>query len=407
MADSGIVIVGGGLSSARFVKAYREGGGDALLRLISADTELPYHRPPLSKAYLRGEREAEDTLVEKRDFYDSHGVEVSLATLVRSADLEAKELELESGERVSFDRLVIAAGARPRPLGAPGEELENVFKLRRLADSTAIKEAAQGAERAVIVGAGFIGMEVAASLTQLGVHVTLLHRGRGLFEVLRAPPLSEYLSRMYEEQGVEVLLGEQAAEFRGNGAVRSVRTESGKDLEADLVVLGLGVAPWTDWLESTRLQLANGIVVNERYETNVDDVYAVGDVANFWDPVFGVRRRIEHWSNANHQGADLGKILATGEGGYDIVASFFSEVFGFSLRLHGLPEAGDEVIVRGDFADREAIVFYLGNGKLFAALTVGQPDEVNDGLKELLRTQPPVANRAGLSDPNVAIADLV
>jgi hypothetical protein len=122
--------------------------------------------------------------------------------------------------------------------------------------------------------------------------------------------------------------------------------------------------------------------------------------------VFGVRRRIEHWSNANYQGAELGTILATGEGGYDIVASFFSEVFGFSLRLHGLPEAGDEVTVRGDFADREAIAFYLGGARLVAALTVGQPDDVNDGLKELLRTQPPIANRDALADPDVPIGDL-
>jgi 3-phenylpropionate/trans-cinnamate dioxygenase ferredoxin reductase component len=407
VADSSIAIVGGGLSSARFVKAYREGGGDAPLRLISADTELPYHRPPLSKAYLRGEREAEDTLVEKRDFYDGHGVEVSLATRVNSADIVARELELESGDRVPFGRLVIASGARPRPLGVPGEDMANVFKLRRLADSTAIKEAAQGAEHAVVVGAGFIGMEVTASLTQLGVHVTLLHRGQGLFEVLGAPPLSAYLSLLYQEQGVEVLLGEQAAALHGNGAVRSVRTQSGRGLDADLVVLGLGVAPWTDWLEGTRLELDNGIVVDERFRTNADGVYAVGDVANFWDPVFGRRRRIEHWSNANYQGAELGKLLATGEGGYDIVSSFFSEVFGFSLRLHGLPEASDEVVVRGDFAEREAIAFYLGAGRFVAALTVGQPDEVNDGLKELLRTQPPVANRAALSDPSVAIADLV
>ena len=406
MAERGIAIVGGGLASARFVKAYRDGGGGDALRLISADTELPYHRPPLSKAYLRGEREAEDTLVEKRDFYDELGVDVMLATTVTATDLDARELELDSGHRVPYDRLVIAAGARPRPLGVPGEELDNVFKLRRLADSTAIREAAAGAARAVVVGAGFIGMEVTASLTQLGVHVTLLHRGQGLFEVLGAPPLSAYLSRLYEEQEVEVLLGEQAAVLVGDGTVRSVVTQGGRTLETDLVVLGLGVEPWTDWLEGTRLELANGVVVNERFETNVDGVYAVGDVANFWDPVFQRRRRIEHWSNANYQGAELGKIVATGDGGYDIVASFFSEVFGFSLRLHGLPEAGDDVVVRGDFAERAAVAFYLGEGRLVAALTVGQPDEVNDALKELLRTQPRV-ERAALADPSVAVADVV
>jgi 3-phenylpropionate/trans-cinnamate dioxygenase ferredoxin reductase subunit len=404
VGGASIVIVGGGLSSPRFVKAYREAGGDASLTLVSADSSVPYHRPPLSKKYLRGETDADGTLVEKRDFYSEHEVELRLETLVTRARLDERKLELAEGGDVEFDRLVILSGARPKALGIAGEELEGVFKLRTLADSTAIRDRARDAKRAVVVGAGFIGMEVAASLTALGIDVTLVHRGEGLFEVFEAPPLSEYLLELYRERGVDVRLEAEVGELRGNGEIEAAVTAGGEELEADLVVLGLGVEPWVDWLEGSGLELDNGVVVNERFETNVDGVSAAGDVANFYDPVFGRRRRIEHWSNANYQGAELGRVLAGDGKGYDIVSTFFTEVFGVSLKLFGDTTGHDELVLRGDFARGKAIVFYLQEGRVVATLLTGQEEETENELKDILRYRPPVVDRDALADPDTPIA---
>jgi NADPH-dependent 2,4-dienoyl-CoA reductase/sulfur reductase-like enzyme len=232
-------------------------------------------------------------------------------------------------------------------------------------------------------------MEVTASLRALGVEVALVHRGRGLFESLGSPPLAAYLAALYRERGVDVLLGEELAEVRDGAAM----TSSGRELPADLVVLGLGVGPWVDWLESSGLELDDGVVVSERFETSAPGVYAVGDVARFQDPVFGKRRRIEHWSNANYQGAELGKLLATGEGGYDVVSTFFSEVFGVTLKVFGDAHgAYDAQAHRGSFEAGAAITFSFRGGRFVAATLTGQDEETEDRLKDALREQPHVAD---------------
>jgi NADPH-dependent 2,4-dienoyl-CoA reductase/sulfur reductase-like enzyme len=384
-----LVVIGGGLSSARLVKAYREAGGEDEVVLVSADSSVPYHRPPLSKRYLRGEIEADGTYVEPESFYAEHGIDLRLRTVVGRVDTSSSALELESGERVSYDRLVLASGATPRKPSAHGSELEGVFTLRTLADSSAIRARAGEAKRAVCIGTSFIGLEVAASLTQLGVGVTVIDRGAQLFRALDAPPLSEFLLSLFREHGVEILLEDEVEEFRGNGSLASVRTRAGEERAADLAVAGIGVVPAVGFLEGSGLEVDDGVVVDERFQSSLPGVYAVGDVASFYDPVFGRRRRIEHWSNANYQGAELGKILATGEGGYDVVSSFFSELFGFSFRLFGDVEH-DELDLRGSFESGDAVLLYLVEGRIRGALTVGQDDETVERLKDLIRDRAPV-----------------
>src|SRR5262245_31507210 len=210
---STLAIVGGGLSTARLVKAYREEGGEDDVVVISSDSSIPYHRPPLSKRYLRGEIEADGTYVEPEGFYGEQKVQLRLKTVVARLDARARELELEGGERVPFDRLVIASGAWPRQPSGPGSELDGVFTLRTLANSTAIRERARGAKRAVAIGSNFIGLEVAASLTQLGVGVTVVDRGDQLFRALAAPPVSDYLLSLCREHGVELLFEDEPTEF--------------------------------------------------------------------------------------------------------------------------------------------------------------------------------------------------
>ena len=407
MAENELLIVGGGLASARAIKAYREAGGGGTVRLLSSDSFVPYHRPPLSKRYLRGEAEVEDTLVEPEAFYAEHGVEVELQTVVTTLDLEGRQVLLEGGGAHTFEKLLIASGAAPRRLDVPGIDLEGVHTLRTIDNSTAIREAARAARQAVVVGAGFIGMEVAASLKQLGLEVTLVHRGKGLFEILRARQLMQFLADLYAREGVELVFGDEVKSFGGRAQLDSVETARGRVMQAELAVVGIGVAPTTGWLEDTALQLEDGVVVNERFETGVENVWAVGDVARFYDPIFAKHRRIEHWSNANYAGAEVGKLIAGGEGGYDTVSAFFSEVFGITFRVFGDVDDADEIVFRGTLEAGKAIGFYVRDGRLAATLVVGQDDETQDRLKELIRAGAGVPEPERLADEGAPLDEIL
>ena len=387
---TGLLVVGGGLASARAVKAYREAGGEGAVTLISADDFPPYHRPPLSKKFLRGESEAEDALVESEAFYREHDIDVVLGTRATGFRADERVVVATDGEH-RFEKLLIATGASPNRLDVPGADRDEVFTLRTIDNSKAIRDAASEARHAVVVGAGFIGMEVAASLSQLELEVTLVHRGKGLFETLRARQLAQFLTELYGTKGVNLVLGDEVAEFAGRDSLDSVRTKRGEVYQAELAVVGVGVRPNTDWLDGG-LRIDDGVIVNERYETGLPDVWAVGDVARFYDPLFERYRRIEHWSNANHQGTDVGKLIAGGDGGYDIVSTFFSEVFGVTFKVFGDIDEFDEIVIRGSLDDGDAIAFYLGGDRLVACLLTGQDDDTEAKLKEL------IAARATVSD---------
>lgn len=398
MAAERIVIVGGGLAAARVVKGYREAGGDRPLVLISADTALPYHRPPLSKGFLRRELEVEKVFVEAADFYAERGVEVRLETRATGVDPAARLVTLDGGEPIAYGRLVLASGSVPRRLGVAGENLDGVHLFRLLDDARAVREHADSARNAVVVGGSFIGTETTASLTRRGVQVTQLDRGRGLFPAFQAPELSASLLRLYREHGVEVLLEEAIAEFRGaDGRLVAAVTTGGRKLEVELAIVGIGVTPSLGYLEGCGIAVDNGVLVNERFESSVPDVYAVGDIARFYDPVFGHARRIEHWSNANYQGAQLGRLLAGEDAPYDYVAYFFTEVFGVSIGLLGDLDGGhDELVVRGSIEEGALLGLYLRGGRLVAALLHNQDDETQDRLRALLRGNALLRDRRAL-----------
>jgi 3-phenylpropionate/trans-cinnamate dioxygenase ferredoxin reductase subunit len=405
MTDFELIIVGGGLASARAIKAYREAGGTGRIALVSADNRIPYHRPPLSKRFLRGEAGEADVYVEIEDFYAESDVELLLSTRVATVDPGAHEVELENGTRLRYRSLLLATGAWPRRLDAPGAELEGVLSLRTVDDSERIREAAAGGGRAVVVGAGFIGMEVAASLCVLGLHVTLVHRGYGLYDQFGVADVATELVELYRAEGVEVVLGDEVERFAGGERVHAVQTRSGRTLETDFAVVGVGVAPLTEFLAGSGLRLDDGIVVDASFRTGSVDVFAAGDVARFHDHVFGRVRRIEHWSNANHQGTQVGKRLAGQDASYDVVSTFFTEVFGRTFRVFGDSTLADDYVVSGSLADGKLLALYLGGGRLVGALVHGQPEETENRLKELLRTQPEVSREAleGADDPVAAI----
>lgn len=343
-----IGIVGGGLATGKLVESYRDAGGTDDITIWSADDWVPYHRPPLSKRLLRGEAEVEDAFVLPPDWYAEHDVELQLEHVVDSID------------DLGADTVVLATGARPR-------EFPGASTFRMLDDSLALRERARHAESAVVVGGGFIGCEITASLTQIGVKVTHVVREPMLFAALQAPPLSEALHETYREHGVDL------------------RLESSEIPEAELTVAGIGVVPNVELAAAAGIQVRDGIVVDERFATSRPGVYAIGDAAEFYDPIFGRHRRIEHWSNAAYHGTTLGKILAGSDERYDVVSAFFSEEFGRSFRYLGDPEGHDSTALEGDFREDRAVFRFLHGSAVVGAAVMGLDEEEEAALKDEIR----------------------
>ncbi len=344
-----IAVVGGGLAAAKLVEGYREAGGEDEIVIWSQDPHGPYHRPPLTKRFLRGESEAADALVHPVEWYAEQGVELKLAEAVSSLD------------DLRADVVVLATGASPRPL-------DGALALRTLDNAVALRSRAEEARTATVVGGGFIGCEVAASLTQRGVQVTHVVREPSLFAALQAPPLSEALHQRYRDHGVDL------------------RLESSDLPAADLLVAGVGVEPNVELARSAGLDVRSGVVVDECFRTERDGVHAIGDVAEFYDPLYRRHRRIEHWSNAAYHGTTLGRRLAGDEEArFDIVSAFFSEEFGQTFRYFGDAEGHDATALEGDFAGERAIYRFLRGGATIAAALQGLSDDEQDELKEEIR----------------------
>lgn len=396
-----LVVVGGGLTAARAIRSYREAGGGGRVALLAKEAALPYHRPALSKRYLRGET-TDAPFVEDEAFYAEHGVDLELDTAAVAVDPALREVTASDGARYGYRKLLVATGARPRRLDVPGVGLAGVHSLRTLADSEAIRDAAGRAERAVVVGGGFVGMEVAASLRALDLEVSLLDRGARVFAQLGSSQLSDELGDLYREHGVELLLDEQISSFDGGSELAVVTTTGGRRIEADLAVVGIGVVPALEALDGSGIALDNGILVDERYETSAAGVYAAGDVANFLDPLFGRRRRIEHWSNASYQGTEVGKVLAGRPGGYDKVSSFFTEVFGVTLKVFGDVGRFDDLAAEGSLGERDFVAYYGERGRLRGALAIGRSKESEARLEELIARAAPFAS-ARLRERELAV----
>jgi 3-phenylpropionate/trans-cinnamate dioxygenase ferredoxin reductase component len=344
-----IGIVGGGLAAAKLVESYRESGGADAITIWSQDPHGPYHRPPLSKKVLRGEAKPEEALVHPLDWYTEHGVDLRLGETVASLD------------SLTAETIVIATGARPRALdGAVG--------LRTLSSAIELRRRAEAARTAVVIGGGFIGCEVTASLTMTGVEVTHIVREPMVFSPLEATPLSEALHDLFRAHGVDLRL-----------------EESDVPKGADLTVAGIGVVPNVELAADAGLEVRDGVVVNERFETSQPGIYAIGDVAEFFDPLYGRHRRIEHWSNAAYHGATLGKILAGEDAHYDTVSAFFSEQFGQTFRAFGDTHGHDGTALEGDFHEESAVLRFLKGGNVIAAVLKGQDDEAQNALKEEIR----------------------
>ena len=399
MSDTPIVVVGGGRAAASLVAAYREAGGNTAVVLLSDEPSPPYNRPPLSKGYLRGDVEAEAALAHPAGFYEEHDVDLRLRSRVVAVDPDRRLVRLEHGGDLRYETLVVATGATPRRLPVPGAELDGVTVFRTLADATAVRVKAATAERALVVGGSFIGAEVAASLRLRGLGVVLVEAGPRLMPALASDELSSGLLGLFREAGVEVLLGESLAELTAEARVLGgAVTASGRRVEADLAVIGIGVAPNTGFLEGSGIEVDDGVVVDESFRTSAANVFAVGDVARYPDPVSGRHRRIEHWSNANAQGAHLGRRLAGSHERYDEVPVFFTQLFDLKFQVLGDTHDVDEVVLRGSVAAKRLLGFALRSGRLVGAVLAGQEPDVVPELQALLRSRAEPGDRDRLVD---------
>jgi 3-phenylpropionate/trans-cinnamate dioxygenase ferredoxin reductase component len=397
------VIAGAGLAGAKAAEALREEGFDGRIVLVGEEPELPYERPPLSKNYLRGESPREEARVHPEGFYEEHGIELRSGTAVESLDPSADEVVLSGGERLPFDRLLIATGAEPRRLPLPGADLEGVHLLRNLPDSEAIAASIRRGGRMVVIGGGWIGSEVAASARMLGAEVTMVEAAALPLERVLGPELGEIYAGIHRDQGVRVLTSARLEAFEGAGRVERVRL-AGETLEADAVVIGVGVAPRTSLAEAAGIAVENGIAVDERLETGRRGVFAAGDVAAAHHPFYGQRLRVEHWANALNQPAVAARAMLGKDASYELLPYFFSDQYDVGMEYAGYAMRWDEVVFRGDPKTREFIAFWLDGGRVVAGMNVNVWD-VTDAIQALIRSRAQV-DLARLRDPDVPLEQL-
>jgi len=399
-----LVILGGGMvagyAAQQMVEMELPQGE---LAIISADDHLPYERPPLSKGFLAGRDNEEGIRINTDEFYRTHQIEVRLGQVVSAVDPKGKRLILKSGGEFGFEKLLIATGARPRRLTVPGADLKPVLYLRSLDDSKAIREAARSVQRALVIGGGFIAMEVAAVLASQRIGVNMVFPEDHILERFFTPQMSAFFENYYQERGIRIFRKASVAALLGNDMVHEAVLDTGQRVPCGLVVAGIGVEPVTEVLAGSGIEVADGVVVNEYLETNQSHIYAAGDMANYPDLLFGKRRRVEHWDNAVSQGRHCGRLLMGERVRFMHVPYFFSDVFDLSYEYWGDASDADEVVHRGEVSSEGFSVWWLRQGRVVAAFAMNRPDEERNAAPKWIETRQPVSGQV-LADPGRSIA---
>jgi 3-phenylpropionate/trans-cinnamate dioxygenase ferredoxin reductase component len=401
------IILGGGMVAGYAAKELAGRGlKSGELAIISADTALPYERPPLSKGFLAGKDDETSILINSGDWYREHGIEVRVDTVIERIDPNKKLLRSNSGEEFECQHLLLATGARARKLDVDGNNLRNVFYLRSLKDSETIRSQSASAKEAVIIGGGFIGMEVASVLTQKGIQATLVIREDRVWSRVFTPPMSAFFEQYYTARGVRIVKEARVASLEGKGAVQAVVFGDGKKISCDVVVVGVGAVPVTEPVEKSGVTVENGIVVNEYLEAERAGIYAAGDVANYPDKIFGKRRRVEHWDNAVSQGQHWAQVVLGEKEPFIHVPYFFSDVFDLSYELWGDPEGANETVVRGDSNTSSFSVWWLKDNQVVAAFVMNRPDEERQVAPEWIKSRQTVS-RERLADKTKSVLEAI
>jgi 3-phenylpropionate/trans-cinnamate dioxygenase ferredoxin reductase subunit len=391
---TGIVIIGGALAGGNAAVTLREEGFRDRITLIGQEPGVPFGRPPLSKTYLRSEEDLADWYVRPAGWYTEHDVDRLAGETVAVIDTAQHAVLLASGQELPYQQVLIATGGRNRRLGLPGAELPGLHYLRTVADCEAIKAEAAAGRRAVIVGMSFIGSEVAASLVQLGVHVTAIFPGRFPLQRALGGEIGAIFSAIHRTNGVELLAGEQVAGFEGTERLEAVTTARGVRVACDFAVAGVGIEPVVPAVTGQPVAQDNGVLVDELCRASAAGVYAAGDVANHLHPLFG-RVRVEHYNNAEKQGAAAARSMLGSAAPYDYIHSFWSDQYGHKLEYVGHAAKWDELVVRGSLPDGRLVGFYLVSGVVRAAVGLDRGgDPELDRESEMAAAARLVAGRA-------------
>ena len=386
------VIIGGGLAGGSAAATLREEGFAGPVVLLSREQGVPFGRPPLSKTYLRSEEDLDGWYVRPAGWYADHDVELRSGAVAVAVDPAGHTVTLASGEELAYDKVLIATGGRNRRLGGPGAGLPGIHYLRTKAECDAIKQAAVAGRRAVVVGMGFIGCEVVASLTQLGVEVTAVFPGEAPLDRVLGGQVGALIGAIHRANGVQFLPGQEVAAFEGTERLEAVVTASGRRIACDFAVVGVGIEP--DVLP-VAVEQENGILTDEFCRASARDVYAAGDAANHLHPLFG-RIRVEHYNNAEKQGAAAARAMLGSTASYDYVHSFWSDQYEHKIEYVGHADRWDEFVIRGSVEEGKLIGFYLADGIVRAAVGLdrgGDPELDLDG--EMAACARLVAARAG------------
>ena len=406
-AESTYVIVGASLAGAKAAETLRQEGFDGNIVLLGEEGERPYERPPLSKGYLLGKEDRSSIFVHEEGWYAENGVDLRLGVRVTALDPGAKQVSLADGGTIAYDRVLLATGASPRRLNAPGADLDGIMYLRRVGDSERLQAALRGAGQVVTVGGGWIGLEVTAAAREAGCEVTVVEPELVALHRQLGPELGGVFTDLHKEHGVVFRFRESVTEFRGSGGkVNGVVTSSGAVLPADLVVVGIGAIPATGLASDAGLDVGNGVIVDAGLRASAPGVFAAGDVANAYHPLYRKHVRVEHWANALNGGPAAAKSMLGQGVSYDAVPYFYSDQYDLGMEAAGLPEPDtyDRVVYRGDLAGREFVAFWLSDGMVMAGMNVNAWD-VNDDIQALIRSRRRV-DEARLADLGTEIADL-
>jgi 3-phenylpropionate/trans-cinnamate dioxygenase ferredoxin reductase component len=402
------IIVGGGLAGAIAAQTLREEGFDGRITLIGQEPNTPYERPPLSKDYLQGKAERDTIYVNPEAWYAEHEVELRLGDAVTSLDPAARTVINARGGRLRYDKLLLATGSKPRRLGVPGAELEGVHYLRNVEDSDRIKIEFARAKRAVIIGAGWIGLETAAAARAAGLDVTLLVSGDMPLQRVLGPEVAPIFAELHSSHGVDLRYRTTAAELTGRRrAVTGVILRDGTKIDADMVIVGIGAAPRTELAATAGLKIDNGIVVDEHLRTSDPDIFAAGDIAHTYNPRLGRHIRVEHWANAKRQGVVAAKAML-GQDAVDVRPSYFyTDQYDLSMEYTGDigPAGYDQVIFRRYADPAQMIVFWLYEQRIQAGMNINIW-EVAEDIDRLIESPRPI-NADDLADPALPLANLV
>jgi NADPH-dependent 2,4-dienoyl-CoA reductase/sulfur reductase-like enzyme len=384
------VVIGGGLAGQRGADGIRKVDEEGSVALVTMEPYMPYQRPPLSKGYLMGEEGLGKVYVKEDAYYNENDIDVISGVRATWLALDTHVVTLDNGRLLQYEKLLLATGGYARCLQIPGNELSGVFTLRTIKDADAIRAAVEGAKRALILGGSFIGSEVASSLAQLGLEVTMVFPESRLLELVVPKELSDWLRAKYEAQGVRVLAGNTPERFEGEGKLERVVLTGGEVLDVDLAIMGVGIRLNTELAQAAGIEMRDdgAVLVDEYLRTSDSDIYAAGDIAAWPDATFGKRLRVEHWDVARRQGRRAGQNMAGDEKPYTSLPYFFSDLFDLSFEVWGDLTNWDQVVRRGALEDGRFAYYYFAQGKLTGVLASGRPDDERKPMQALVKARP-------------------